>query len=102
LRAIHYTRVKIEREDGSEVMVPRPMRTGKREVTDKNGRAKKVTALYEGPLNKDVDVKTHQRFQNIPPRPYLVIRPEDPANIADAAVVYLAAQRDRAGLQGGL
>ncbi len=102
LRQIHYTRIAIEREDGSEVQVPRPMKTGRAKVINKNGGVSSVTARYEGPLNKDISVKTHNRFQNIPPRPFLVVRPEDPEGMADASTAYFAAQRDRAGLQGGL
>jgi len=101
LRAIHYKRVEIQRPDGSTIMVPRPMKTGKRAITDKRGRETTVTASYQGPLNKDIEVKVHERYQNIPPRPFLVIRPEDPDRHRDLTIAYIGRQRQQAGLQGG-
>ncbi len=45
-------------------------------------------------------VKEHQRHQNIPPRPYLVFRPEDPARIRGLVVAYVNRERKAAGLGG--
>ena len=41
------------------------------------------------------------RFQNIPPRPYVVFRPEDPARINDLAAAFVNRRISEAGLQGG-
>jgi phage virion morphogenesis protein len=38
-------------------------------------------------------IKAHKRFQNIPARPYLVFRPEDPSSIASGMQAYLVGAR---------
>jgi phage gpG-like protein len=59
------------------------------------------TRRIQGPLNRrTIAVMGHTRHQNIPPRPYLVIRPEDPARIRGIAVAYIDRARKSAGLGG--
>lgn len=55
----------------------------------------------QGPRNRNlVIVGKHTRHQNIPPRPYLVFRPEDPQRIRGLAVRYVAKVKQQAGLGG--
>jgi phage gpG-like protein len=52
-----------------------------------------------GPRNM-TKVSAHERHQNIPPRPYLVFRPEDPARIRGVVNRYVATAKKDAGLGG--
>jgi phage virion morphogenesis protein len=52
-----------------------------------------------GPRNM-TKVSAHERHQNIPPRPYLVFRPEDPARIRGIVNHYVATAKKDAGLGG--
>lgn len=55
----------------------------------------------QGPRNaKQVNVRAHSRHQNIPPRPYLVFRPEDPARIRGLVTAYVNKAKQQAGLGG--
>lgn len=55
----------------------------------------------QGPRNaKQVNVRAYSRHQNIPPRPYLVFRPEDPARIRGLVVRYVNQAKNAAGLGG--
>ena len=55
----------------------------------------------QGPLNRrSIGVREHTRHQNIPPRPYLVFRPEDPQRIKGIVQRYVAEARKSAGLGG--
>lgn len=66
--------------------------------TAKNGRTMKVRVRIAGPLNRSTfQVGAHKRHQNIPPRPYLVFRPEDPARIAEGIEAYLGVKSIRIG-----
>jgi phage gpG-like protein len=56
--------------------------------------------LVSGIKVTKTNVKEHERFQNIPPRPYLVFRPEDPARIRGLVVVYVNKAKRDAGLAG--
>lgn len=56
-------------------------------------------AQAEGPANR-VKIGEYSRHQNIPPRRYLVFRPEDPARIRGLAVRYIAKAKAQAGLGG--
>jgi phage virion morphogenesis protein len=60
--------------------------------------------LVSGINIAQTNVSEHRRFQNIPARPYLVFRPEDPQRIHGIVVRYVNQARERAGLgsaQGG-
>ena len=46
-------------------------------------------------------VPEHERFQNIPSRPYLVFRPEDPQRIVNGIEAYLSAKAARIGKTTG-
>lgn len=75
---------------------------GRRTVTDKAGRARKVRTRYQGPSNAaKVHVGAHGRHQNIPARPFLVFRPEDPQRFATGLEAYLAGKSMRIGKVGG-
>ena len=52
-----------------------------------------------GPRNK-TNVSKHTRHQNIPARPYLVFRPEDPRRIQSLVNAYVQRARAAAGLEG--
>lgn len=56
----------------------------------------------QGPRNaRSIVVRSHRRHQNIPARPYLVFRPEDPARIRGIVNRYILEARKQAGLEGG-
>lgn len=57
--------------------------------------------LISGLSIQNVDVRAHHRFQNIPARPYLVFRPEDPQRIVSGIEAYLAGKAVRIGKVGG-
>jgi phage gpG-like protein len=53
----------------------------------------------QGPRNRQlVIVGAHRRHQNIPPRPYLVFRPEDPTRIRGIVSRYVTDAKKKAGL----
>lgn len=63
------------------------------------GRRRK---LVSGINVRQTNVRAHHRFQNIPARPYLVIRPEDPQRIVFGLESYLAGRAIRIGRVGGV
>ena len=69
-------------------------------IVDKNGVSRMVTRNMAGPLMRTYfKVKGHTRHQNIPARPYLVFRPEDPARIREQVDLFYLTQARNAGLQ---
>lgn len=72
---------------------------GQRELgTGKLGNRKR---RIQGPLNRQtINVIAHMRHQNIPPRSYLVFRPEDPTRIRGIVVAYVDRAKKQAGLGG--
>ena len=64
----------------------------------RGGRNVRVRAQGPSQATK-YGVRAHTRFQNIPARPYLVFRPEDPRNIASGMEAYLRNRASR--LTGG-
>lgn len=55
----------------------------------------------QGPRNASVvNVRKHARHQNIPPRPYIVFRPEDAPRIRGIVERYIAQAKKSAGLGG--
>lgn len=61
------------------------------------GRARKII----GPRNaKRSNVGAHTRHQNIPARPYLVFRPEDPQRIQSLVTSYIRRAQTASGLGG--
>jgi phage gpG-like protein len=76
-------------------------RYGKREITDSKGRKRNVRVREAGPANATrFHVGEHQRHQNIPPRPYLVFRPEDPERFRIAIERYLGGKAVSIGRVG--
>lgn len=66
---------------------------GQIKMHDKNGALRNRTRKIEGPRNaQSVHVGEHVRHQNIPARPYLVFRPEDPTRLNEAVSWYLLKQ----------
>ena len=62
----------------------------------------KMKRRIQGPLNRRaINVIGHTRRQHIPPRPYLVFRPEDPMRIRGIVVRYLNERAQQAGLGTG-
>ncbi len=60
----------------------------------RNGRSTR----YRGPANQThFEVSAHTRHQNIPARPYVVFRPEDPGRIMQGFEAYLAGKLVRIG-----
>ena len=101
-REIHYGLRTVAGRDGQSHQVPVGMRTGMRDVTDARGRNTKVRTAFQGPrLQQQVAVGEHNRFQNIPARPYLVFRPEDPARLQAQVIAFGARAALQAGLQTG-
>lgn len=75
--------------------------TGTISTRNKSGgfTTKSVKAL--GAANrKNVHVGEHTRHQNIPPRPFLVIRPEDPQRIVSGWQAFLTGKSTRLGMVG--
>jgi phage gpG-like protein len=68
--------------------------------TAKNGRMMKVRVRLNKGERTHFGVGAHQRHQNIPPRPYLVFRPEDPARIAEGINAFLGGKAIRIGKVG--
>lgn len=65
---------------------------GMREIRDSRGRVRGQRTAYQGPRNRKThEVRAHDRHQNIPPRPFLVFRPEDPGLMTRGIERYFAA-----------
>jgi len=74
---------------------------GKELRTAKNGRQMNVRVRAQGPDNATrYNVRAHDRHQNIPARPFLVIRPEDPQRIVSGIEAYLGGKTVRIGRVG--
>ena len=66
---------------------------GKRVVRNEFGEDETVKTRLSGPANaKKTSVSAHGRHGNIPARPFLVFRPEDPGNIVEAINGYFFAK----------
>jgi phage gpG-like protein len=102
-RPAHYYGMREVIKGGKTHRVPFAMRTGVHEITDKHGRTRKVRAAYQGPsvARQQTTVRAHKRFQNIPARPYLVLRPEDPARIEADVKGFILFTAASAGLRVG-
>lgn len=75
--------------------------TSRAKRADRNGRIRSTLAKISGPRNqKLVHVRAHTRHQNIPARPFLVFRPEDPKRIRGIVVRYVNLRAQAAGLGG--
>jgi phage gpG-like protein len=71
----------------------------KRQVAEGPRMGRYDRVRLEGPARRSL-VGSFQRHQNIPPRPYLVFRPEDPARIRGIAQRYVLEAEKKAGLGG--
>jgi phage gpG-like protein len=75
--------------------------TGRERITNARGRSQLVKRLVAGPRNASrVGVRSHARHQNIPARPYVVFRPEDPGRIQSLVNAYIRRASSAAGLGG--
>lgn len=78
-----------------------PKQYGNSLRTGKDGKQMNVRMRFQGPLNATrYHVGEHSRHQNIPARPYLVFRPEDPARFVSGIEVYLGLRAVRIGKVG--
>jgi len=101
LREIYYKTREVEGKDGKTHNVPTAMRRGRHIIFDKRGRVTSASAAFEGPQQQITGkVSQHESYQNIPPRPYLVFRPEDPTRMVGIVVAYADRQKRAAGLAG--
>ncbi|QHN04424.1 hypothetical protein FTO74_14405 [Granulicella sp. WH15] len=69
-------------------------RLGFGRLFDRSARGRK--AAIEGPGRK-ISVPDHERYQNIPARPFAVLRPEDPQRFVEALDLYIAGRGLAAG-----
>jgi phage virion morphogenesis protein len=81
-----------------------PVLEGKRRLTIRNRRSGPANLIKErlnriGPRNR-TSVAAHTRHQNIPARPYLVFRPEDPRRIQALVTGFVNRAKAAAGLEG--
>lgn len=76
----------------------RRMGTGRLLITNKLGRKQTVTRKIEGPGGR-VSVKAFARHINIPPRPFMVFRPEDPQRMENETSLFIRARARQAGLE---
>jgi phage gpG-like protein len=91
--------VKVAAHDFMRVSAYR--RFGHHEITDSLGRKRNVRSRLSGPANaKKVHVGAHMRHQNIPPRAFVVFRPEDPERITTAFDRYLSGRAVSIGRVG--
>jgi phage virion morphogenesis protein len=76
-------------------------RYAKAKRTGKDGRERTVRVREQGPSNATTfGVKAHTRRQNIPPRPFLVFRPDDPGNMVIGIDSYLRGKAVKIGKVG--
>jgi phage virion morphogenesis protein len=76
-------------------------RYGKQARADKHGKMRIVRAREQGPSNESrFGVSAHNRRQNIPARPFLVFRPEDPDRMMGGVQAYLSGKAVRLGKVG--
>ena len=77
-------------------------RYGRVQMVDKNGQMRSIRVRIPLASRGAVfPVKEHTRYQNIPARPFLVFRPEDPGRIASGIEAYLAGKVARIGKTTG-
>ncbi len=75
--------------------------TGRQAIVNKANRRQLVRRALVGPRNQmRVHVAGHTRHQNIPARPYLVFRPEDPRRIQSLVNAFIRNAETAAGLGG--
>jgi len=76
-------------------------RYGKDLRTGKDGKTRSVRVREQGPANATrYQVEAHTRRQNIPARPFLVFRPEDPGRFTDGIEAFLRGKAMRIGKVG--
>jgi phage virion morphogenesis protein len=77
-------------------------RYGKEKRVGKDGKTRTVRVREQGPDNaKRFQVKEHNRRQNIPARPFLVFRPEDPSRFVLGIDAYMRGKAVKIGKVGG-
>lgn len=91
----------VEGKDGKSYRVPRAVYKQKDIVRDKNGKLRTVTRNLPDGVSKNVRVRPHGLHQNIPARPFMVFRPEDPERLRQIAVQFNNKAIQDAGLAGG-
>jgi phage gpG-like protein len=71
---------------------------GKETITNKLGRSQTVRRKLSSGIGS-VNVRAFTRHIRIPPRPFLMFRPEDPARIEDEVKEYVKSSAKQAGLE---
>jgi phage virion morphogenesis protein len=75
---------------------------GRMSILNKMGRQQMLRRRIAGPRNQRVEsVSAHTRHQNIPARPYVVFRPEDPGRIEGLVSAWVKSKVHAAGLEPG-
>lgn len=75
--------------------------TGKVKIVGKDGNERTANKLIAGPRNRSsFEVSAHTRHQNIPARPFMVFRPEDPARLGQIAKQFNDKAIATAGFEG--
>jgi phage gpG-like protein len=98
-KAMDDAKVKVGEHDRESFRGPR-VKYGRVTIVDKNGRTRRVWMRRAGPIERRVGkVSAHERHQNIPARPYLVFRPEDPERIEQEVRTWVSEQANAAGLE---
>lgn len=92
----------VQVREHSRMRVQSFKRYGKAQRLGKDGKMRTVRVRIQGPSNATKHrVSAHSRFQNIPARPFLVIRPEDPQRIVSGLEAFLSGKSIRIGRVGG-
>jgi phage gpG-like protein len=99
-KAMDDARVKVGEHQRDTFTGPRGGRYAKVRIRNKNGKMQTVRMRRVGPSERGVaNVSAHERHQNIPARPYLVFRPEDPGRIQEITEIWAGKSARAAGLE---
>jgi phage gpG-like protein len=91
--------VKVGEHQGSRIQQFR--RYGTELRADKTGKVRRVRLREQGPSNATrFSIGAHTRRQNIPGRPFVVIRPEDPDRLSSGVQAFLNGKAARFGKVG--
>jgi phage gpG-like protein len=90
----------VEVKEHSYTRLQNALGTRKHQMTAKSGRSYLVNRRVAGPRNQlRISIGGHTRHQNIPARPYLVFRPEDPERLQQVADQFVVRAAEAAGLE---
>jgi phage gpG-like protein len=99
-REMDEARVKVGEHERIVFTGPRGGRYVTARIRNKNGKMQTVRMRRVGPSERGVaKIGAHDRHQNIPARPYLVFRPEDPARIQEMTDAWIRKSARASGLE---